>query len=49
MIAVLAHLLSGMKDALVKLEDALKDKDIEKAAMAKKEILNFQSQINNML
>ncbi|MBX4211891.1 hypothetical protein KW787_00335 [Candidatus Pacearchaeota archaeon] len=48
-ITLLAQLLTGIKDALVKLERAEKIKDTEDIAMAKREILNFQNQINKLL
>ncbi len=44
-ITILAQLLSGMKDALEKLEEAQKDKDVEKFNLAKREIMNFHEQI----
>jgi len=48
-IVLLAQLLSGIKDALAKLEDAEKKKDVESLNEAKKEILSFQSQIAHIL
>ena len=48
-IAILAHLMSSMKDAIDKLEDAIKSKDIERVADAKREIMNFQEQIHERL
>lgn len=48
-IAILAHLISSMKDAIEKLEDALKSKDIERIAAAKREILGFHEQIDKRL
>ena len=48
-LAILAQLLTGMRDALDKLGEAQRKKDLEKAARAKKEILHFQSQIASLL
>jgi len=48
-IAVLAHLLSAMKDAVSMLESAEKNNDLEKANLAKREILNLQKQLDQML
>lgn len=48
-IALLAQLLTGIKDALFKLEEAYKKKDLELLTAAKKEMLSFQSQIDKML
>jgi hypothetical protein len=48
-ITLIAQLLTGIKDALEKLQEAVKKKDIEKANAAKKEILNFQNQIEKLL
>ena len=48
-IIMLAQLLTGIKDAIVKLEGALKSKDLEMASAAKKEILSFQGQIDKIL
>lgn len=48
-IILLAQLLTGIKDALYKLEEAYKKKDGENLAAAKKEILSFQSQINKII
>lgn len=48
-IAILAQLLTSMKDAIDELEEAEKNKDAEKLAAAKREILNFQTQINSIL
>ena len=48
-IVLLAQLLSGIKDALNRLEEAEKKKDAEKLNEAKKEILSFQSQIAHLL
>jgi len=48
-ITLVAQLLSGIKDAIDKLQDAEKKKDIERLNAAKKEILNFQSQIDKLI
>ena len=48
-INLIAQLLTGIKDALDNLEKACKKKDMEMMANAKKEILNFQKQIDNLL
>ena len=48
-IALIAQLLTGIKDALTKLEEAQKIKDIERINSAKKEILHFQSQIDKLI
>ena len=48
-ITLIAQLLSGIKDAIAKLQDAQKRKDLEKLNAAKKEILNFQSQIDELI
>lgn len=48
-IALVAQLLTGMRDALNKLEEAQRKKDLEKANAAKREILYFQSQIDSLL
>ncbi|MBX4196556.1 hypothetical protein KW805_03135 [Candidatus Pacearchaeota archaeon] len=48
-IALLAQLLTGIKDALIKLERAEKVRDTEEIAAAKREIMSFQSQISRLL
>ena len=48
-VLLIAQLLTGMKDALEKLEEAHRRKDVEKLNLAKKEILNFQKQISELL
>ena len=48
-ITLIAQLLTAIKDALEKLEEAQKKKDIEKMNTAKKEILNFQNQIDKLI
>ncbi len=47
-ITVVAQLLSGMKDAIIKLEKAQKNKEIEEFNLAKKEIISFQEQIDKI-
>ncbi len=48
-ITLIAQLLTGIKDAIERLQEAEKKKDIERLNAAKKEILNFQTQINNLI
>ena len=48
-ITILAQLLTAIKDAADKLEEAEKEKDAVKLASAKREILNFQKKISEML
>ena len=48
-ITILAQLLTGIKDAIKTLEDAQKRKDSDQLATAKREILNFQKKISEML
>ena len=48
-IIVLAQLLSGMKDAIERLETSYKKKDMEGLASAKREILEMQNKINSLL
>ena len=48
-ISILAQLLSGMKDALDGLEEADRARDVERISEAKREIKNFQSQIDKLL
>jgi uncharacterized membrane protein (DUF106 family) len=48
-ITLIAQLLTGIKDAIDKLQEYQKKKDLEKLNAAKKEILNFQSQIDKLL
>lgn len=48
-ISVIAQLLSSMKDAMKKLEEAEKSKNNELATIAKREILNFQNEIKKLL
>jgi len=48
-IALVAQLLSSMKDAVARLDEAQRKKDIQKTAMAKKEILNLQQKINRSI
>jgi hypothetical protein len=48
-IGTLAQLLNSMKDAVSKLEDAQKSKDLATFNQAKQDILNLQSQIDRLL
>ena len=48
-ITVLAQLLTAIKDAIEKLEEAERKKKPEKIASAKREILNFQKKIGEIL
>ncbi len=48
-IAVLAQLLSGIKDAIGKLEESQRNKDVELMTEAKEEILYFQREIDKLL
>ncbi|MBI2631667.1 hypothetical protein HYW75_01555 [Candidatus Pacearchaeota archaeon] len=48
-ITLIAQLLTGIKDAIERLEEGVKKKDAEKVTSAKKEILYFQSQIDSLL
>ena len=48
-ITLIAQLLTGIKDAIERLQEAEKKKDIERLNAAKKEILNFQTKINNLI
>ena len=48
-ISIIAQLLSSMKDAIKKLEEAEKSKDNELMTVAKREILHFQNEINKIL
>ncbi len=48
-ITLLAQLLTSIKDAIDKLEEAYRKKDMEKITSAKREILNFQLQIDKLL
>lgn len=48
-ITTLAQLMTGMKDAINKLEKAQKEKNIESLNMAKKDILDFQKEIDKLL
>ena len=48
-VIIIAQLLTSIKDAIDKLEEAKRHKDIEKFNSAKKEILNFQQQANELL
>jgi len=48
-ILVLAQLLMSIKDCIKKIEEAKKNDDAEQLAIAKKEILNFQRRIGEIL
>ena len=48
-ITLLAQILSGMKDSTKELEIAQKDKDAERLIKVKREILNFQKEIEKIL
>lgn len=48
-IALAAQLLKGMQDVLEKLAEAQNKKDIEKANAAKRELLHFQRQLQELL
>ena len=48
-ITILAQLLTAVKDAIEKMEDAQKNNDSERVAIAKREILSFQKQIDELL
>lgn len=48
-IILIAQLLTGIKDILEKLRESEKKKEVERLNAAKKEILNFQSQIDKLL
>lgn len=48
-VMLIAQLLTGIKDALARLEEAKKKKDLSHFNSAKKEILNFQKQIGELI
>ncbi|MEK6928917.1 MAG: hypothetical protein AABW65_03100 [Nanoarchaeota archaeon] len=48
-VGLIAQLLTGIKDALNSLEEAQKNNDLEKLNSAKKEILNFQKEIDKLI
>lgn len=48
-ITSLSQLLSSMKDAIKKMEKAKRRNDSEQLALGKKEILDFQKKINEIL
>ena len=48
-IGLIAQLLVGMKDSAEKLEEAYKKKDFEMLRSAKKEILQFQTEVNRLI
>ena len=48
-ISVLAQLMTAMKDAVNKMVEADRHNDTEQIAIAKKEIISFQKQIDKLL
>lgn len=48
-ILLLAQLLTSMKEAATRLEEALKNKDAEHLALIKREILAYQEKVDHML
>lgn len=48
-IAIVAQLLTGMKDSIEKLEEARRKKDLEGFDEAKRELINFQKQIDQII
>lgn len=48
-IAIVAQLLTSMRDAVDKLNEAQRKKSLERAQAAKKEIMRFQSQLDALL
>ena len=48
-IPILAHLLTSMKEAVEQLEDARKTKNLEKYDLAKRELIDFQKRIGEIL
>ncbi len=48
-VTALAHLLATMKEVVQKLDTAVKHKDSEQVALAKKEILHLHMQINELV
>lgn len=48
-ITLIAQLLTGMKDGADKLEEAVKKEDYENLTSAKKEILQFQTEIKKLI
>ncbi|MDO8459734.1 MAG: hypothetical protein Q7S74_01360 [Nanoarchaeota archaeon] len=49
MVVILAQLLTGIKDAMERIEEAQRNKDAEELAEAKLEILRFQKKIDELL
>lgn len=48
-IVVLAQLLTAMKDAALELEKAQRAEDNDRVMMIKKEILNFQKKVDELI
>ncbi len=48
-IALIAQLLSSMKEAVIHLEEAEKKKDIERMGEAKRAIIEFQMEISKLI
>ena len=48
-LALIAQLLASMKEAVLKLDEALKKKDYEQFALAKRELLRLQLEIEGKL
>ena len=48
-IGLIAQLLEGMKDAAERLEEAYRKKDAETLISAKREILQFQAEVNRLI
>lgn len=48
-IALLAQLLSSMKEAAINLEAAMKNEDMEQLSQAKKQMSDIQKQIDKLI
>lgn len=48
-VTIIAQLLTSMKDAISKLEDALKKKNMAETNMAKREILRLKENLDGLL
>jgi hypothetical protein len=48
-IGAIAQLLNGMRDSAEKLEIAIKERDLEETAKAKKELLDFQKRVSSLI